>query len=91
MSGGRPVDLRDPEVDFRAKTPENRPENFTKNSCIKNPGVIGRPIPRNCHEMALELVSGADFWCKLMSGGRPVDLGGLGVDFLAKTKENLPF
>ena len=28
-------------------------------------------IPR---EMALELVSGADFWCKLMSRGRPVDL-----------------
>jgi len=29
-----------------------------------------------CHEMALELVSGADFWCKLMSGAGPVDLGG---------------
>ena len=32
--------------------------------------------PRAHSEMALELVSGADFWCKLMSGGRPVDLGG---------------
>ena len=31
---------------------------------------------RNCHEMALELISGADFWCKLMSWGRPVDLRG---------------
>ena len=41
--------------------------------------------------MALELVSGADFWCKLMSGGRPVDLGGgPGVDFRAKTPENRP-
>jgi len=27
-------------------------------------------------EMALELVSGADFWCNLMSGAGPVDLGG---------------
>ena len=27
-------------------------------------------------EMALESASGADFWCKLMSGGRPVDLRG---------------
>jgi len=35
------------------------------------------PTPhRNCHEMGLELVSGDDFWCKLMSGGRPVDLRG---------------
>ena len=29
-----------------------------------------------CHEMALELVSGADFWCKLMSRASPGDLGG---------------
>ena len=27
-------------------------------------------------EVASELVSGADFWCELMSGGRPVDLSG---------------
>ena len=27
--------------------------------------------------MALELVSGADFWCKLMSRAGPVDLGGV--------------
>ena len=40
--------------------------------------------------MALELVSGAVFWCKLMSGGRPVDLGGPGVDLRAKTQENRP-
>ena len=41
--------------------------------------------------MALELVSGADFWCKLMSRGRPVDLGGdPGADFRAKTPENRP-
>ena len=29
-----------------------------------------------CRETALELVSGADFWCKLMSRGSPGDLGG---------------
>ena len=33
-------------------------------------GVFG------CHEMALELVSGADFWCKLMFRASPGDLGG---------------
>ena len=32
--------------------------------------------PQIPSEMALELVSGADFWCKLMSGERPVDLRG---------------
>ena len=38
--------------------------------------------------MALELVSGAGFWCKLMSGGRPIDLrGGSGVDPRAQTQE----
>ena len=40
--------------------------------------------------MVLELVSGAYIWCKLMSGGRSVDLGGPGVDFRAKTPENRP-
>ena len=35
------------------------------------------PPPRAHSEMALELVSGADFWCKLMSGGRPVDQSSL--------------
>ena len=43
-------------------------------------GVLGYnplpPTPRNCHKMALELVSGADFWCKLMCRARPVDLRG---------------
>ena len=29
-----------------------------------------------CHEVALELVSGADFLCKLMCGAGPVDLRG---------------
>ena len=29
-----------------------------------------------CREMALELVSGADFGCKLMSRGSPGDIGG---------------
>ena len=29
-----------------------------------------------CHEMALELVSGADFWCKLMFRASPGDLRG---------------
>ena len=33
-------------------------------------GVFG------CHEMALELVSGADCWCKLMFRASPGDLGG---------------
>ena len=40
-----------------------------------DPGVLLKD-PRAHSEMALELVSGADFWCKLMSGGRPVDLRG---------------
>ena len=29
-----------------------------------------------CREMAEELVSGADFWCKLMPRASPGDLGG---------------
>ena len=33
------------------------------------PGSISALNPRSCHEMASELVSGADFWCKLISGG----------------------
>ena len=37
------------------------------------PKIHTPQIPR---EMALELVSEADFWCKVMSGGRPVDLRG---------------
>ena len=32
------------------------------------------PLP-NPHKIALELVSEADFWCKLISGAGPVDLG----------------
>ena len=28
------------------------------------------------YDVAVELVSEADFWCKFMAGGRPVDLGG---------------
>ena len=42
-----------------------------------------------CHDMALELVSGADFWCKLMSRASPGDQGGPGVDFLPNPPENL--
>ena len=101
MSGGRPVDLGGPGVDFRAKTPENRPENFDVYTLftpffrtgpfvpttIFSGRVVGTSCPsRTCTSrcgvwdvspaMALELVSGADFWCKSMSGGRPVDLGG---------------
>ena len=54
---------------------------------LPRPKIHTPQIPR---EMALELVSGADFWCKLMSGGRPVDLRGPGVDLRAKTPENRP-
>ena len=43
-----------------------------------------------CHEMALELVSGADFWCKLMPGAGPVDLGRSRGRFLCLTPENRP-
>jgi len=42
------------------------------------------------HHLALELVSGADFWCKLMFRASPGDLGGPGVDLRPKTQENLP-
>jgi len=38
------------------------------------------------YHLALELVSGADFW----SRGSPGDLGGLWIDFLLKAKENTP-
>ena len=38
--------------------------------------------------MALELVCGADVWCKLMSRGSPCDLGGPGVDLWPKDLEN---
>ena len=32
------------------------------------------------HHLDFELVSGADFWHKLMPGDGPIDLGGPGVD-----------
>ena len=32
--------------------------------------------PKTPCDIALEFASGADFWCKLMSGGCPVDLRG---------------
>jgi len=41
-------------------------------------------------EVALELVSGADFGCKLMFQASPGDLGGPGVDFRPKHPENRP-
>ena len=44
--------------------------------CVKHGCVLKHTPPRAHKEMALESVSGADFWCKLMSGGRPVDLRG---------------
>ena len=39
---------------------------------------------------ASELVCGADFWCKLMCGAGPVDLGGPGVDFGRNPKKTGP-
>ena len=39
--------------------------------------------PENGHQMALELVSGAGFWCKLMSRASPGDVGGPGCGFPA--------
>ena len=41
-------------------------------------------------DVALELVSGYDFLCKLMSRGSPGDLGGSRDRFRSKTKENRP-
>ena len=44
----------------------------------EGPGVGILQVPKiyNGHESALELVSGADFWCKLMFRAIPGDLGG---------------
>jgi len=45
--------------------------------CVLNhtPLPCPRSIPqKNFNEMAFELVSGAEFFCKLMAGGCPVDL-----------------
>ena len=47
-------------------------------------GFVGR------REMALEWVSGAEFWCYLMFRASPGDLGSPGVDFLFKTQGNRP-
>ena len=54
-------------------------------------GTTEVPKMQNGHETALELVSGADFWCKLMCGAGPGDLGGPGVDLRPKTPEKLKF
>ena len=51
----------------RKEKPYTRSGNWVPEGSL--PGVFV------CHEMALELVSGADFWCKLMSLGSPGDLG----------------
>ena len=67
----RPI-LRPFRCDFRS----------VKKSYIKNPGVpdwvregslAGSSVR---HHLALELVSGAEFWCKLMFRASPGDLGG---------------
>ena len=55
-----------------AQTPKIDDFRSVKKSCIKTP-----------REMALELVSGADFLCKLMCGVGPVDLRGSRVRFRA--------
>ena len=66
MCGAGPVDLRGSRVRFRPPRPQKIDDlrSVTK-PCIKNP-----------REMALELVSGADFLCNLMCGAGPVDLRG---------------
>ena len=55
-----------------------RPPKIDNFRSVKKPYgcVLKHTTPGAHYEMALELVSGADFWCKLMSGGRPVDLRG---------------
>ena len=45
---------------------------------------------RKCHEIALKLVSGTDFWWKLLSGAGPVDLKGSRGGLGPKTQENSP-
>ena len=62
MCGAGPVDLRGPGA---AQTPQIDDFRLVKKSYIKNP-----------REMALEMVCGADFLCKLMCGAGPVDLRG---------------
>ena len=60
------------DINLRQKSaPETKsktgPKRFSQNWVPKGSlaGVFG------CHEMALELVSGSNFWCNLMSGGSP--------------------
>ena len=73
-----------------AQTPKN--DRFSKESLTPHPlkfhthpayTHLGFSEEENRREMALELASGADFLCKLMSGGRPVDLRGSRCRLLA--------
>ena len=68
MRGAGPVDLRG-SPDARGPRPPTPPK-------IDDLRLVKKSYVRNPHEMALELVSGADFWCKLMCGAGPVDLRG---------------
>ena len=67
MCGAGPVDLRGSRGPRGPPGPRKR----TIFNQIQNPPLL------NSREIALELVSGADFLCKLMSGAGPADLRGV--------------
>ena len=75
MCGAGPVDLRGSRVPRGRPDPEN--DRFSAKFKTTFPWVPEGSLAGvcGCHEMALELVSGADFWCKLMYRGSPGDLG----------------
>ena len=75
MCGAGPVDLRGSRLPRGRPDPEN--DRFSAKSKTPFPWVPEGSLAGDlgCHEMALELVSGADFCCKLMSRGSPSDLG----------------
>ena len=66
MRGAGPVDLRG------SRGPHGRPDP----EADRFSAISQSPLCLNPREMALELVSGADFLCELMCGAGPVDLRG---------------
>ena len=59
----------------RSGTGQQRQARWVRPRSTHLPGPRSIP-PKYLLEIVLDLVSGADFWCKLMPGGRPVDLRG---------------